>query len=356
MTDDSVLAANGGRWPQPALRSLLRSLPAAVAAAPFWFASSLTRSISEAVRLGPTVTPWPELLRYVPEIGWHSRPDLDAFALADHVFHITTDAEGWRGHQSIEGADVLVFGDSYAFGHGVNDDDIYAHHTDGVVVKPLGSDGYSMVHAVLWMERLQPRITDKVVVWMVYPGNDLHDNLRPNYGRYRMPFIRQREGQWELYTEHVSEEPWPCDDGSANYPKELAKLCTPGSETDRALAGAAYLVEKAAGVCREAGAALVVLSVPRREQIDEDRIEDLRAQAPQPERFDPSLLDAGLLEACAAAGVPFVALSEVLVADDYQVADIHWTPAGNAKVGRWLAQRYRDEWRGLTGSASVPTS
>lgn len=355
MTDTPLQAVGRGRRSQLVLRGLLRSLLAAAAAAPFSFASRLTRSIANAAPLRPSVTPWPELLRYVPEIGWHTRPNLDAFALADDVFHITTDAEGWRGNQSIEGADVLVFGDSYAFGHGVNDEEVYAHHTDGVVVKPLGSDGYSMVHAVLWMERLQQRMAGKFVIWMVYAGNDLHDNLRPNYFRYRMPFIRERAGEWELHNEHVSQEPWPCDDGPVSYPTELAKLCTPGPETDRAMAGAHFLIQRAARVCARAGAPLVVLSVPRRDQIDPDRIDDLRKRSPEPDRFDPSLPDVELAAACAEEGVPFVALSEVLAAEDYQIADIHWTPAGNAKVGRWLAQRYLDEWQDLAGSTSGST-
>lgn len=356
MTDSFPPGEASGRSPQLALRGLFRSLPAMAVASPFWLASSLTSSISATVPLGPGVTPWPELLRYVPEIGWHSHPNLDAVALADRIFHVTTDAEGWRGHQSIDGADVLVFGDSYAFGHGVNDDEVYANHTDDVVVKPLGSDGYSMVHAVLWMERLRPRMMGKVVAWMVYAGNDLYDNLRPNYGRYRMPFIHSRGGEWEIHTAHVSDEPWPCVDGSVHYPKELAKLCTPGWETDRALDGARYLIQRAAQACAEAGASLVVLSVPRREQIDADRIEGFRASSPLPERFDPSLPDVGLSQACAAAGIPFVALSEVLEAEDYQVRDIHWTPSGNAKVGRWLARRYKEEWRRLSASASNQAS
>jgi hypothetical protein len=328
------------------------ALPAAVLAAPFWVAGALTRWLPQVVTLGPRVSSWPELLEYVPEVGWRSRPNLDAYAQADELFHVTTDDEGWRGRLRIEDADLVVFGDSYAFGHGVDDEEVYSQHAGDLAVKALGSDGYSMVHAVLWMERLRDRIAGKTVLWMVYAANDLYDNLRPNYGRYRMPYVRKRHGRWEIHTDHVSQEPWPCAEPHAGYLTEFARLCTPGLESARAVEAAAYLIHRAGQVCEEAGASLLVLSVPRREQIDSERLATFRERSPDPQRFDPSLPDEGLSRACEEAGVPFVALAGHLRAEDYQIDDIHWTPAGNAKVGRLLAAIH--EKRLVPGTASPP--
>jgi hypothetical protein len=313
------------------------ALPAALAAAPFWATAALTRHLPRVLPLEPSTTlTWQELLRYVPEIGWQSRPDLDAYAYADDLFHLTTDAEGWRGSRSLDAADMVVFGDSYAFGHGVDDADMYTEHVPGLTVKALGSDGYSMVHGVLWMERLQQRFAGKPVIWMIYAGNDLYDNLRPNYGRYRMPYVRYRDGQWAIHTSHVSEEPWPIPDEPRSYPKELARMCTPGPESDRALDAATYLIERAGEVCRAVGSELTILSVPRRSQIDQKLLPELRANSLDPENFDPRRPDTVMGAAAAARGIPFVALSDHLVADDYQSRDIHWRPRGNRKVGHLL--------------------
>lgn len=320
----------------------LLSAPAVALAVPFWAVRGLTRRLAGSNWLQPRALPWPDLLQYVPEVGWRTRPGLDAYGEADGVFHFTTDDEGWRGRRRLDEADVLVFGDSYAFGHGVNDADMYSEHADGLAVKPMGSDGYSMVHAVLWMERLSIRLRDKIVVWMVYTGNDLYDNLRPNYGVYRMPYVRWRDGSWEIHTAHVSPERWPIAERQVAYATELARLCTPGYETERALDAANYLLERARDAVRAAGAKFLVLCVPPRDQIDPKRLPSLRSRSPEPARFDPLLLDRELARRCAKLGIPFVPLAEHLTTDDYQKRDIHWTPAGNEKVGGLLAGFVRD--------------
>jgi hypothetical protein len=328
------------------------AMPAAIVAAPFWAVAGLTRHLPRAIRLEPSNTKsWEELLQFVPEVGWQSRPNLDVHAYADDTFHLTTDAEGWRGSGSLDDAEVVVFGDSYAFGHGVDDADLYTTHTGGVKVKALGSDGYSMVHAVLWMERLASRLQGKTVVWMVYPGNDFYDNLKPNYGRYRMPFVRQRDGRWEIHTDHVSEDPWPLAEDAPSYLTELARVCTPGFEGDRAAGAATYLIDRADHVCRDSEAELIILSVPRRAQIDPRLLPDLCSRSPVPEHFDPRRPDLALAAHCRQSEIRFLALAEHLSAEDYQVRDIHWKASGHVKVGKLIADLYLKGAR--CGSAST---
>lgn len=319
--------------------------PALAVAAPFWATSALTRWLPGRLGLEPTTASWTGMMRYAPEVGWQMRENLDLHAYADDLFHLSTDAEGWRGPTPLDEADAVVIGDSFALGHGVDDARMYTRYV-GATVKPLGSDGYSMVHAVLWLERLRDRIAGKPVFWMVYAGNDLYDNLRPNYGRYRMPYVRRRDGRWEIHTSHVSPEPWPIPGPSPHYPTELARMCTPGYESDRALEAAGYLIGRAAAVCEAAGCDLTILSVPRRSQIDPERIPELLAASPDPATCDPRRPDEGLARNARAHGVRFVALADHLTADDYQDRDIHWRPSGHRKVGRLL-----DEL--LSGSAAA---
>jgi hypothetical protein len=77
-------------------------------------------------------------------------------------------------------------------------------------IKAIGANGYNMVQELLWMRRYAPQLAGKLVVWFVYHGNDLFDNLQPNVFQYRTPFVRERhDGRgWEVVTEHVRRSPW----------------------------------------------------------------------------------------------------------------------------------------------------
>ncbi len=323
------------------LLTTLLSVPAALVAAPFWLVAAATRHLPRWLRLEPPLTPWTDAMQYVPVVGWRTRPDLSGFLEADHPFSFTTDSEGWRDASTgIDDADLLVFGDSFAFGQGVDDEHLYSRQTPEIRTKALGSNGYSMVHAVLWMEQLGERLAGKQVAWLVYLGNDLYDNLRPNYGRYRVPFVAEREQRWEIVTAHVSEQQWEFPEAPPGYQDELARLCTPGQESDRALSAATYLLERAQHACRAAGADLTVITVPRRDQLDPRLLPELRARSPEPDRFNVDLLDEGVREACTTLDIPFVALAQHLSHRDYFKVDIHWTRRGNARVSRVLADVY----------------
>lgn len=325
-----------GRIAARSMTASLLAAPVVVAAAPFWLVSAATRRLAARLPLGPMATDWKELLEFAPDVGWRPRAHLDAYAWADDLFHLTTDGEGWRGPGSLDDADVVVFGDSYAFGHGVDDEAMFTAHMDGWRAKSLGSDGYSMVHAVLWMEALRSRIAGKRVVWMVYAGNDLYDNLRPAYGRYRMPYVRRQGDGWEIETQHVSADPWPIPDSKVVYLDELARMCTAGYDSDRALDAASFLIGRAAELCAEIESQLLVVSVPRRDQIDPERLASLKARSPDAASFDPRRPDRAFEASCRRAGVQFLALAEHLRPDDFQDVDIHWTASGNARVGRVL--------------------
>ncbi len=359
-TDAVVASTTGAHLDHGRLRAriigavaAMVGLPAAVAMAPFWAVAALTRRLPDALKLQPDNTlPWQQLLQYVPEVGWRTRPGLDAYSYADDLFHLTTDDEGWRGPLSLDDADLLVFGDSYAFGHGVHDHQVYTNFTGGLRTKALGSNGYSMVHANLWMERLAQRAAGKSAMWFVYAGNDLYDNLRPNYGPYRMPFVRWTAQGWTIHVDHVSELPWPISTERPSYLDELARMCTPSQDSERAFEAAGYLIDRAAQVCRTVGIDLTVVSVPRREQIDAALLPHLRDRSPAPARFDPALPELAFERCCTAAGLPFVALADHLEPADYQRNDIHWGPSGHEKVGQLIAHLHRERMASRSATAT----
>jgi len=325
--------------------ALLATIPVVLLGIPFWLVSFLTRAIREGVRkTQPEEVPWTELIDFVPEIGWRNRADVRARVRAERAFQITTDAEGWRGARSIDESEVLVFGDSFAFGHGVDDRSLFADRSSSVRMKALGANGYNMVQQLLWMERLRDRLAGKFVVWFAFYGNDLLDNLHPNFMHYRTPFVRERrDGEgWEIVTEHVREERWPFDP-RWGYRDKIAEVCTPTFQSARVYSAAAFLVGRAREVCDSAGARLAVVGIPDPSMLEVDRrIAALRRRSSSPDAFDLTLPDRRFQEICTAHGVPFLALSGVVGLHDHLPNDCHWTPRGHAKVAQALERLYRE--------------
>ncbi len=322
--------------------ALALSLPVVAVGAPFWVVSVLTRAARRAIRWWqPREVPWDDLIEFVPEIGWKNRGNVRAYVRGTRPFHVTTDPEGWRGRVSLEESDMVVFGDSFAFGHGVGDDAFFANRPSAVRIKAIGANGYNMVQTLLWMERLKDRLAGKLVVWFVFYGNDLMDNLHPHFDRYRTPFVRSRHDGtgWEIVTEHVRAEPWPFDPHSW-YSNRIGEVCSPTFRAERAFSACDFLIERARRSCESAGARLAVVGVPEVQLLDPVRRERYRRRAPDPARFDPGLPDRRLREICERQGVLFVALSEVLEVQDHLLNDCHWTPRGHLRVARVLERLY----------------
>lgn len=332
-------------------------VPVLVLAAPFLAVAGATRLLGLSGRRQPTTVQWKQLVQFEPEIGWKPRPNMDTYGKADEVFRVRTGPDGWRGTVSMSDADIVVFGDSFAFGHGAEEDGMYTRFCNGLRVKPIGSDGYNMVHGLLWMRRLAPELMGKMVAWFVYCGNDLHENLVPSMQQYRMPFLREstETGDWETVTSHVSPTPWPFwtprDDSRA-----LAEFCcSPTAQSHRAFSAADHLISEAAMVCSAAGARLVVVSIPMREQISRRGHAKLAALAPDRESFDVDRPDKRLQEACHRAGVPFLPLKAHLGPRHYLPADIHWTRQGHRRVGQLLGDQH-GRLRALDGSRPADTA
>jgi hypothetical protein len=324
--------------------ALVASVPVLLVGLPFWVVSALTRLVGSAVRRGqPESVPWSSVIEFMPEIGWRNRPGARARVRSDRSFQVTLDDDGWRGSRSIDESEILVFGDSFAFGHGVDDDAFFADRTSGVKVKALGADGYNMVQGLLWMERLRDRLDGKLVVWFAFYGNDLMDNLRTNLERYRTPFVKSglREGEWEIVTEHVGPEPWPFDP-HWGYRDKIAEICTPGHHADRAFSACDFLIGRAHDLCTAAGARLVVVGIPDVKMMDPRELPRLRERSSNATLFDPGIPDSRLNAMCTSRGVPFVSLSGIVPVQDHLPNDCHWTAKGHGRVARLMERLAQD--------------
>ena len=307
-------------------------LPAFVVAAMLVAFATAVRRLAST--LEPAFVPWNELMSYESGLGWKPRPGLDTHYLADFddVHHIVTDDEGWPGRRSIEDSDIVVIGDSFAFGYGIDTARSFAQVNPAVRVKAVGAPGYSMVHGVLLMERLGYRLRGKLVVWFVYLENDLQDNLAPEMRQYRAPFVRPAtNGAWEIVDAHVCSAAWTCSD--LDRRRLFPHMCVPGPIADRAYAACDYLLGRAHAACHRFGAHLAVLTIPHPTQLTPKGIQELARLSGSPELCDAMMPDRRLAECCRRIGVPIVAGARHLSRADYKRREgIHWNEQGHRRV------------------------
>lgn len=327
--------------------AVLATLPLLLLGTPFWLASGLARGFRAVIqRWRSPPLEWGDVIEFTPVIGWQNRGSLRARIRHRHTFSMSTDEEGWRGRTTIEESEVVVLGDSFAFGFGVGDRQFFADRSSSVRMKALGANGYNMVQELLWMERLKPRLADKLVVWLVFYGNDLLDNLHPTNYHYRAPFVRRTRpsGSWEIVTSHVRPEPWTFRPRARDwgYSDKIAEVCCPSHQAERAYAAAAFLIDRGLAICADAGAHLAVVGIPDVQTLESAGIARLRKLASDPQRFDPGLPDRRMSILCGERDVPFVALSSTLRPADHLPGDCHWNGRGHDKVADLLEQLYRN--------------
>jgi len=325
---------------------LVLLLPLLIIGLPFWIVAGLTRAIAR--QLEPGYTPYGELIMFDHYYGWRPRPNLATHHLADDVFRLTTDESGWRGRATLTESDVIVLGDSFAWGFGVNDEDFFADLVAPLRIKAIGTIGYNMVQELLWLRGLAPQIGGKLVVWLVYLGNDLHENLLPDMCGYRMPFLRRRtaDADWQITFDHLSPAKWPYRSQLQNerrdYYGALARICVPGWEADRTYDSCRFLIRTGRDVCDAAGARLVIMTVPETTQLDEKGLELLRSRvggaAPS---FDPRYPDHRLRLVCGELAVDFVAGADYLQRGHYKQRDCHWNPEGHRRIADLIVTLYQ---------------
>lgn len=331
--------------------SFVLILPVLLIGFPFWLMGGLYTLVvrmfgyAEAViqKSSKTYKPLPgrwhqldSIMQYEPLIGWKPKPGLQTYSQdkAGNKYILTTDAEGWRNvHHQTENADVVVFGDSFAFGYGANDQDFFANLITDPRIKTFGTNGYSLVQELLLMEQYSPLLSSKTIIWLIYHGNDLYENLTPNRNHYRMPFVREINGtnNWELVTKHVNPEPWNILT-DRNYRGKLAEICSDTFLSRRAFAACDYLIERGKVLCERLNAPLVIFSIPDKSQINSRRITKLAGLSPNKDTFDENKPDRELEAICIKHAVPFYALKDYLNSEDLLEKDSHWNKQGNRKV------------------------
>ena len=325
---------------------LVLLFPLVVLGVPFVLIAWLTRGIARAVE--PPVVRWPQIFEFDTLLGWRAKNNLDCHVLEDRgdVFHVVTDRYGWAGNRTIDDSQMIVIGDSHAWGYGTDHKHTFGQLAGDVSIKAVGVPGYNLVQELLLMEQLAPQLKSKLVVWFVYVGNDLTDNLSPEAGQYRLPFVRQvgEHGSWEIVTRHLSPDKWRASD-AVKFRRYYAVLPALHSDTflaKRAYAACDYILARGAKVCTEAGAKLVVLSIPSPEAMRPDEMAKLSAARGFTRPVDLNLPDRKLRESCARHAISFVPLKDLLESRHFQDRDDHWTEEGHRRVADLLQNIYQE--------------
>ncbi|HEX9665704.1 MAG TPA: SGNH/GDSL hydrolase family protein [Thermodesulfobacteriota bacterium] len=327
------------------LFGMILAVPIIFLGLPFWGIASLTRVFSRLFER-PYLS-WKQLIEFTPTIGWKPKPNLNAFyltAVEDGIFSVITDSEGWPGKATLGESEVVVFGDSFAFGYGVHTKECFFSQPNGNIrIKAIGAPGYNMVQEILLMSKLSSQLKGKLVVWFIYFGNDLYENLQPNFYRYRMPFVRKVNGtgNWEIVTSHISQNQWPLNP-ERNYYKRLAEICSPTFLADRVYSACEFLIRKGSDICKQSGAQLVVMTIPDITQISKVRMETLAMHAPIPECFDPGLPDKKIREICDKLAVHTLSFKDYLGVKDHKDYDVHWNERGHKRVAEVLYNLHQD--------------
>lgn len=130
-----------------------------------------------------TQTRGPLLYETDPELGYRLRPQLDVTRNANgHRWRMRTDSNGRRivpaPSLPEEGMTVLLLGDSFAFGEGVDDDQTMAAHIakKGFRVVNLSVPGYGTHQELMVLRRYLKHESADYVITLVY-RNDLNDVL-----------------------------------------------------------------------------------------------------------------------------------------------------------------------------------
>lgn len=345
---------------------MLLALPVLLLGAPFWIVGALTHRLAPV--LSPRTIRGPELFVFDATLGWRAKPNLDCHCLEERsdVFHVVTDSQGWLGKSSLADSQLVVLGDSHAFGYGVDHEAaFYSLLNRDILTKAIGVPGYSLVHQVLQMERLAPQLRGKLVVLFIYIGNDLHENLLPEMGGYRNPFVRRTEGgTWEIVTHHLSPAKWDLsrDSEPSDYFSILNALYNDTHLAERAYSACEFLLKKAHAISRRAVFPLVIMSIPAPWVLADQNGEVLtHMRRRYPALVDhPDIPDRKIGGICQDLDLPFVPLQAILTRSDYWERDDHLTTGGHRKVAAALLDVYRKHatlWcQAHTGTPATPLS
>jgi lysophospholipase L1-like esterase len=262
---------------------------------------------------------------------------------------------------------VLVLGDSFVFGQGVEAQDAWpaqlelalAARGDTVAVLNGGIPGYSTLDEAAWLSAYGLAQHPRRVVLGVFLGNDLEDNgttAQRRLGSIAPPPVRwyTRPTRWLYEHSHLydllrrlaerARPARPVDGMAANVAAAIAPYHVSTSAQRRVeLDGTAAAVAKFDSLTRAAGAERLVILIPDAVAVEPAREAAVRRQVPPGVALDFNYPVSIFAPLFAAHGITCVDLTPALRAEAargtrlYYPVDRHLTPEGNRFVAGLVA-------------------
>lgn len=261
-------------------------------------------------------------------------------------------------NDSLPGDSIVLLGDSFAEGYGVDIEDTFAKHVErrtGRAVLNFGAAGYvGPVQQVMIYEELASKFPHSELVYMFLPENDFTDNAPDRMesfdNRYR-PYYQFANGSYAvIYPEDaVQGAPYPGSSGDtrlANYLESFAAGYTYSFNTLKTLkylldglgaeATGSYFTDNAERVDAALFFVNQLLSVVGQKKVTLmiiPTVSDLQYIS-QGMTYQDKAWYTGLQEIADTHGARFIDLAERHSDSDFEQyflsCDGHWTPAGNA--------------------------
>ena len=290
-------------------------------------------------------TPISQIYQFDDHLGWVARPNQSYILRTYHNYHVQTDSNGWRKSCSFDQADVIVIGDSFSFGIGVEPEQHFQHLNQDIDVKAIGLPGYNLVQEYLLLERHQEEMQNKLIIWLLFYGNDFYETIQANMMKYTTPYLKQKENKWKIIQAHLTQEyvPYLMDKHFMNYYGHLGLICSEEQQMNlKMMSAIKYLFTSIRKICKDVNSKLVVVGVPDVNQMTnfgKEKLDDhLKQLLPKSNyEIDVSLPDKRLISMFKTLDIQFIPGSKFLVQDDY-AQDLHWNPQGHAKVANLIRE------------------
>jgi len=325
--------------------ALLVLIPLLFIIFPVWLFVFLCVSLDR--RIVSSSFPWQHLIKYDPHIGWKPKPNLKKVYYVNHVGDrgsIMTDQEGWPCNYTIEDSDVVVFGDSFAYGYGSEYENTYYRLNNKIRIKPIGTAGYNMVQELLLMKEYRKRLKGKLVIWFICMENDLSENLTFSNARYyTSPFVRINEmnQSWETVTSHLQSDRWLYGETNSHNTLRFATICTPSAYSDRVFSACEYLIQEGKDICHSVGADILIFTIPDKKQLSIEGIKRFTIRLSTDTEFDADIPDKQIKAICDRLNISCVTGKSHLTLDDYKINDSHWNKRGNQKVSELIFEYHQ---------------
>ena len=139
-----------------------------------------------------------EICRFHPELGWETIPTK---IVTNGKVTYATNSIGMRSEEvDPTRGNILILGDSVAFGLGVNNNETISHYLEqdkrvaglGYQVLNMGVPGYGIGQSYLNLKRNIDQLNTKLIVLIVYTTNDLQETRQDNRFGISKPLLIYR--------------------------------------------------------------------------------------------------------------------------------------------------------------------